>query len=105
MNFNALNDVIDIGFGTGAPYAVNSAVTSGTLSAAHFDANLAAAIGAGQLGAHDAVLFTPNAGGLAGHTFLIVDGNGTAGYQAGADLVIELTSATNLSHFGTSDFT
>ena len=50
-------------------------------------------------------MFTPTSGNLAGHAFLIVDGNGTAGYQAGADLVIELTSATNLSHFALSDFT
>jgi Ca2+-binding RTX toxin-like protein len=105
VDFNALNDIIDLDFGFGAPGAVNPAVTSGTLSTTHFDANLAAAIGAGQLLAHDAVLFTPSAGNLAGHTFLIVDENGTAGYQAGADLVVELTNATNMSHFGTSDFT
>jgi hypothetical protein len=31
---------------------------------------------------------------LAGQTFLIADLNGTAGYQANADLVIHLTGAT-----------
>ena len=49
---------------------------------------------AAALPLHDAVLFTPNAGGLAGHTFLIVDANGTAGYQAGADYVIDVTGIT-----------
>jgi hypothetical protein len=54
--------------------------------------------------APDAVLFTPTTGNLAGHAFLIVDENGVAGYQAGADVVIELTNATNLSHFSLSNF-
>lgn len=103
IGFNALVDKFTVDFGT--PQAIDAAVTSGLLSSAHFDANLAAAIGANQLHAHDAVLFTPTSGNLAGDVFLIVDGNGTAGYQAGADLVIELTNATNLSHFGISDFT
>jgi len=69
---------------------VDATVASGALSTATFDANLAAAVGAGQLAADHAVLFTPNSGTLAGETFLIVDANGTAGYQAGADLVFDL---------------
>ena len=77
--------------------AIDTAVTTGTLdTGANFDADLAAAIGAGQLGANDAVLFTVDSSstGLAGHTFLIVDMNGAAGYQAGADLVIDVTGYT-----------
>lgn len=105
INFNALTGTIAMENGLIVPGAINPAVTSGTLASAHFDTDLAAAVGASQLLAHDAVLFTPSAGNLAGHTFLIVDENGTAGYQAGADLVIELTNATNLSHFSASDFT
>ena len=103
IGFNALTDKFEIDFGR--PSAVDATVTSGTLSSAHFDADLTTAIGANQLHAGDAVLFTPTTGNLVGHVFLIVDGNGTAGYQARADLVVELTSATNLSHFGLSDFT
>ena len=103
IGFNALTDKFEIDFGR--PFAVDATVTSGALSSAHFDANLATAIGASHLHAGDAVLFTPTTGNEAGHAFLIVDGNGTAGYQAGTDLVIELTNATNLSHFGISDFT
>jgi hypothetical protein len=84
--------------------AVDTAVTTGALSTASFDTDLAAAIGAGQLGAGHAVVFTPNSGTLAGDHFLIVDANGTAGYQAGADYVMLLdgTSGTDVS---TSNFT
>ena len=71
---------------------VDATVSTGTLSTASFDANLAAAIGAGQLAANHAVLFQASAGSLAGQTFLIVDANGIAGYQAGSDYVIELVT-------------
>ena len=99
--FDALSDNFDLTF---AVNAVDAAVTSGALSIGHFDANLASAIGASQLGAHDAVLFTPTSGNLAGDTFLIVDVNGQAGYQAGEDLVIQLASSSNLGSLTTSDF-
>lgn len=73
------------------PSAIDTAVSAGALSTANFDINLSAAIGTGQLGSHEAVLFTPDSGTLSGHTFLIVDINGTAGYQASADLVVDIT--------------
>jgi len=69
-------------------------VTSGKLSTATFNSDLAADLGATKLGADHAVLFTASKGDLAGDTFLVVDLNGTAGYQAGQDLVIRLTGAT-----------
>ncbi len=56
----------------------------------------------GHLGAHHAVLFSVNAGTLHGQVFLIVDLNGTAGYQAGADLVLHLTNPTGT--LGAADF-
>jgi len=84
-------DILEVSPAGEAPDGINAAVTAGALSYTHFDANLAAAIGAGQLAAHHAVLFTPNAGTLSGHTFLIVDMNGVAGYQANADLVFDVT--------------
>ena len=59
---------------------------------------------AGQLHAGDAVLFTPDSGNLAGHTFLVIDFNGVAGYQAGADLVIQLESATHLNNLSIGNF-
>ena len=78
------------GFAT-VPVAIDAAVTTGTLNGGlDFDADLGSAIGAGQLGAHHAVLFTPNDGSQSGKTYLIIDINGTAGYQASQDLVIEM---------------
>ncbi|HTQ15242.1 MAG TPA: VCBS domain-containing protein [Rhizomicrobium sp.] len=85
--------------------AIDTAVTTGALGPANFDANLASDVGAGQLAAHDAVLFTADSGKLAGHTFLIVDLNGVAGYQGGQDLVIEVTGGTNFASLSTSTFT
>jgi Ca2+-binding RTX toxin-like protein len=83
--------------------AVDASVTTGTLSTATFDTDLASAVGISQLGVHHAVVFTSNAGSLAGDHFLVVDANGTAGYQAGQDLVIQLDSAqVALSDFITS---
>jgi hypothetical protein len=75
------------------PTKIASAITSGTLSTATFDSDLTAALAA-HLPAHSAELFTPNAGTLAGHTFLVLDCNGTAGYQAGHDMVWDITGYT-----------
>jgi hypothetical protein len=75
------------------------------LRTAHFDDDLATIVSAGQLGAAHAVLYTPDGGNLAGETFLIVDQNGTAGYQAGEDLVINLLAPVNTESLGTEDFT
>ncbi|HXL99045.1 MAG TPA: DUF4347 domain-containing protein, partial [Rhizomicrobium sp.] len=86
--FDASADFFDTTITVGA---IDTTVAAGRLSTANFDTNLAAAVGSGQLGSHDAVLFTPTIGNLAGHTFLVVDINGTAGYQAGQDLVIDVT--------------
>jgi hypothetical protein len=49
---------------------------------------------ANHLAAHHAILFRPNAGSYAGQYFLVVDVNGHAGYDAGADLVFHLTGQT-----------
>lgn len=87
-----------------AVHGVDNRLTSGHLSAASFDSDLASAVNFFTLRAHHAVLFTPNSGTLSGHTFAVVDANGTPGYQAGHDLVIELTGATHLSDLNVSDF-
>ena len=101
--FDALHDRIDLpdGYAVGA---IDAAMTTGMLSTGHFDTNLTAAIDGAHLAAGDAVLFTPDAGNLQGHMFLIVDMNGTAGYQAGEDLVIQLESATHLASLGSGSF-
>jgi Ca2+-binding RTX toxin-like protein len=102
--FNASTDLIDLQGSLSGVTVLNAAVTTGTLGSNNFDAALQVDIGASQLSAHGAVLFTPNGGGLAGHTFLIIDENGVAGYQAGQDLVIELAGGTNLSSFSLTNF-
>ena len=48
--------------------------------------------------------FDPNHGDLHGHTFLIVALNGTAGYQAGQDLVIDITATQHLTSLTTGNF-
>jgi hypothetical protein len=103
VGVNYDNDVFHVSGIAGAVTGVDAAVTSGALSAASFDSDLAAAIGAGQLAAHHAVAFTPDSGDLANRQFLIVDENGTAGYQAGQDLVIwtQIVAGT----LTTADFT
>jgi FG-GAP repeat/RTX calcium-binding nonapeptide repeat (4 copies) len=83
--------------------AIDTTVASGMLTGASFDTDLATAIGASQLAAGHAVLFTPDAGGDAGHTFLVVDANGVAGYQAGQDFVFDVTSG-NLAGLSTANF-
>jgi Ca2+-binding RTX toxin-like protein len=100
--FNANADTFRLTVAVGA---IDARVNSGTLNAASFNADLAGRIGAGKLGAGNAVLYKPDAGDLAGITFLIVDHNGTAGYQAGADLVVRLDTATHLNNLDTADFT
>jgi hypothetical protein len=85
--------------------AIDPLVTSGILSTATFNADLAASVGAGALGAHHALMFTPSGGDLAGKTFMVVDVNGVAGYQANADLVIRITNSPTIGSFDTSDFT
>jgi Ca2+-binding RTX toxin-like protein len=83
--FDAAVDRIDL---LGDIGGLSAVVSAGSLSTASFDvdlATIAAALGAGQ-----AMAFTADSGDLAARLWLIVDGDGQAGYQAGADLVIEL---------------
>ena len=94
LDFDAGEDAIDL------PVAVtgfDADVTSGALSTSSFDADLGAATSG--LGAGHALLFAPDSGDLAGTIFLVVDGNGEAGYQAGEDFVFALPGAalTDLS--------
>jgi Ca2+-binding RTX toxin-like protein len=99
--FDAAADKLDLWF---TVTGINAAIAAGTLSRATFDSNLSAAVDSGHLGAHHAVLFTPGTGDQAGKTFLVVDANGTAGYQAGVDLVVDVTNMSHAGSFATSDF-
>jgi hypothetical protein len=85
--------------------AIDARIGHGTLSTASFDTDLAARVNGAHLAAGHAVLYTPDAGTLAGQTFLVVDANGAAGYQAGADFVIDLESPTHLTSLDASDLT
>ena len=85
--------------------AVDPTVATGKLMSAHFNATLADAVDTAHLGAHHAVLFAPDEGTRAGQTFLVVDFNGDAGYQAGEDLVIQFTGASVPSSLTLDNFT
>lgn len=99
FNFNN-HDVFDL------PGAVTSTstVAGGALNAASFDADLATAMNPGVLSANEAVLFTASSGTYAGQRFLVVDGDGVAGYTAGADFVFLIQSPTGVGFFGVDDF-
>ncbi len=96
-NFDFDNDKISIsGFDATGVTGIDTEITTGTVNSGSLDSDLETAIGAAQLAAHHAVLFVPDAGNDSGanfHSFLIVDVNGVAGYQAGADLVIDLNNS------------
>ncbi len=103
VGFDAAVDHFNLQTG-GAVTGVDAAVITGALSSASFDGDLATAVGSGQMAAHHAVTFTADSGTLATHTFLIVDANGVAGYQAGLDFVFDVTGASNLGALGTGAF-
>jgi hypothetical protein len=90
VDFQFGEDVIDLPV---TVTALDQAVGHGSLSTVSFGADLSAALGASALGAGHAVLFTADQGELSGQTFLVVDANGQAGYQAGEDYVIHLAAA------------
>ena len=101
-DFNGLGDVVDLWFQV---TGVDASITGGSVGSRRFDSDLAAAVNSTKLAAHHAVLFAPSAGAPAGSKFLIVDANGVAGYQAGADIVILLgAGSTNLGSLTASDF-
>ena len=86
VGFDESADLIDL------PFAVTgfAAPVSGNLSTASFDSDLAAAFAG--LASHQAGMFTATGGTLAGHSFLVIDADGNAGYQAGSDYVIEMVT-------------
>ena len=99
-NGTAYDTILDFAASTdkfslpGIVTGVDTTVGSGLLRTASFDTDLAAAIGSAQMDVNHAVLFTPGSGDYVGHTFLIVDANGAAGYQSGADFVFDVTGMT-----------
>jgi serralysin len=93
-NFTVAQDKFDLPTGTTVT-GIDPMVNSGTLhSGATFDTELAVAVGAAQLAAGHAVLFHATVTDFAvDNLWLIVDANGVAGYQAGADYVFNVTGS------------
>ncbi len=83
--FDASADRLDVTTGV---TTLNSA--SGAVDDSDFDGTLGTAIG-GSLVANGAVLVTASGSDLSGHVYVVVDGDGNATYNAGADYVIEIT--------------
>jgi Ca2+-binding RTX toxin-like protein len=100
-NADFLVDAVDLEV---AVTGVDATIGAGKLRKKEFDADLAKVADASHLGAGHAVLFTASQGDFAGKTFLIVDLNGEAGYQARDDLVVLLANPGNLNGLGIEDF-
>jgi hypothetical protein len=49
-------------------------------------------------------MFTASGGTLSGHAFLVVDANGVAGFQAGADYVMEINNPGIFGALSTANF-
>lgn len=86
--FDPSADRIDL---PGSVSGFGAAIEGGALSTASFNDDLSAVLGG--LAPSQAVWFAPDSGDLAGQIFLIVDGNGQAGYQEGEDFVIAVEGA------------
>lgn len=101
-SFNFTNDLFNIPGAAGTVTAIDTMLTTGMLDGgANFDSELAGVL-MGNLGAHHAILFKADSGTLVNQTFLVVDLNGTNGYQSGADLVFHMLSSTGT--LATTDF-
>ena len=86
FGFDDSADTIDV------PFTVNGLAgpASGNLSNVSFDSDLSSAFAG--LTSHQAGMFTATGGDMAGRTFLVIDADGNAGYQAGSDYVIEIVT-------------
>lgn len=100
-DFNATNEIFNV---LPVITGVDDTVPSGALDSGSFNHDLAASIGQHQLAAQHAVLFKPGLGDQYGHTYLIIDANGKAGYQANEDIVVDITGATHLGQLSADNF-
>ena len=89
-DLNANKDFVAVTF---AVTQVESEIHNATVSNANFDSDLATAT-AGLASHHAVLVEVDNTGPNANHLFLVVNADGTAGYQAGHDLVIDVTGMT-----------
>jgi Ca2+-binding RTX toxin-like protein len=79
-------------------------INNGALNVATFDDDMEAAVTAAKLDEQHAVIFNPSSGDFLSHTFLIVDANEEAGYQAGEDFVFDLIAPANQGEFDANNF-
>lgn len=89
VGFKASIDFFDL---PTAVTAVDPTIATGALSTATLASDMKAAAHSGMLASHHAVLFTPDAGDLAGARLLIVDVDGRAGYGK-QDVIVRLDGA------------
>jgi Ca2+-binding RTX toxin-like protein len=78
---------------------IDAAFTGGSFE------DLEGTVTAAALQANHAVIVTFATGVHAGDTFLVVDGNGVAGYQWDRDLVVDLANGKHLDLLSTANFT
>lgn len=98
---------------------LDASVDAGTSHSENVDGNLAAAFDADHLGAYHASVATvfvevgvhpeptsgyASPGPIIKETYLVVDVNGVAGYQAGEDLAIRVISDNDLANLSLNDF-
>lgn len=100
VGFDASVDKIDLNVSV---LAMDQAIVTGRLDEPTYNADLAAAANSDTLQANHAVFFTPDSGSDAGELYLIVDANGTAGYQYGGDYVFEFDDGVNMGTFSTAN--
>ena len=100
-DFNAEKDVFLV---PNAITAIDDSFVGGTLRDSFFDSDLANAANATRLGANHVLPFIPQNGDHAFETFLVVDQNGVAGYQASADIVVRLEDIEQLLGLAVANF-
>lgn len=88
FGFTQGEDVIIVG---GQVFSTLTAGRDGRLDDASFNEDFGAAVGA--MTGRAAMTFTATSGNHAGETFLVLNTDGVAGYQAGSDLVLHLSSS------------
>ena len=101
-DFNAAFDRFDLSVEV---TGIDSAIFIGSVGTRRFNSDLSSVVNGAHLAPHHAVLFAPSSGALVDKTLLIVDANGVAGYQPGADLVIVLGgNSVNFEGLAASNF-
>jgi Ca2+-binding RTX toxin-like protein len=91
-DFNAAADHLQFDF---AVAAVDAPVSGSASTAADLSA-----LASGHMGVGEAILVTVTGGALAGSKLLLVDANGTAGFQGAGDFCIDVTGMTGTLDVG-----